>query len=187
MKNARMQNTTVCSVLLLSLAAFVGATDQKTTQATLRDLADRSAAPSLRLSDSSGRPLGLAAFHGKPVVVNFWATNCGGCLKELPDFVRLSEAYKDKGLTVVGISMDIMYDNLKGAPEGWARVKPFIAAHRIKYPIVLDDGSAEKAFKITALPATYLVDRAGRIAATYVGVVDAGNLEANIKALLAER
>ena len=57
----------------------------------------------------------------------------------------------------------------------------------MKYPIVLDDGSAEKAFNVTALPATYLLDRAGRIAATYIGVVDAGNLEANLKTLLAER
>jgi peroxiredoxin len=182
-----MRNITVCASLLLSLAAVVGATNQTTTQAAVTDPADRTAAPSLRLPDSSGKPIGLAGFRGQVVIVNFWATNCGGCLKELPDFVRLSEAYKDNGLTVIGVSMDIRYDNLSGAREGWARVKPFIAAHRIRYPIVLDDGSAEKAFKVAALPATYLLDRAGRIAATYIGVVDAGNLETNIKALLAER
>lgn len=88
---------------------------------------------------------------------------------------------------VIGVSMDIMYEDLKNADEGWARVKPFIAAHGIKYLIVLDDGSVGKAFSVTALPATYLVDKSGRIAATYVGVVDPANLEANLKTLLAER
>jgi len=83
--------------------------------------------------------------------------------------------------------MDIMYEDLKSADEGWARVKPFLPAHGIQYPIVLDDGTVEKAFNVTALPATYLIDRSNRVAATYIGVVDAANLEANVKALLAER
>jgi hypothetical protein len=71
--------------------------------------------------------------------------------------------------------------------EGWARVKPFVAAKGIKYSILLDDGSVEKAFKVTALPATYLIDRAGRLAATYIGVVDPVDLEANIKTIVAEQ
>ena len=79
------------------------------------------------------------------------------------------------------------FSDLKSPAEGWARVTPFAASHGLTYPILLDDGSVEQAFKVTALPATYLVDRAGRIAATYIGVVDAANLEANIKVVLAER
>jgi len=141
----------------------------------------------LSLEATSGKRVSLSDFRGQPVVVNLWATNCGGCRAELPDFVRLYAVYQSKGLAVVGISMDILYDNLKGAREAWAVVKPFVATHGMKYPVVLDDGSAEKALKVTALPATYLLDRSGRIAATYIGVVDAGNLEANIKTLLAER
>lgn len=52
---------------------------------------------------------------------------------------------------------------------------------------MLDDGSVEKMFHVTALPATYLIDKTGRIAATYIGVVDPTDLETNIKTLLAER
>lgn len=184
-----MIKSTRCSLLLLSVVAFVGALgQQKTTQAALRDVKDRSAAPSFRLADASGQSVRLADFRGKPVVLNFWATECGGCRQELPTFVDVSRTYQDRGLTVVGVSMDVMYEDLKNADEGWARVRPFIAAHGMTYRIVLDDGSAEKAFSITALPATYLVDRSGRIAATYIGVVvDPANLEANIKTLLAER
>jgi hypothetical protein len=57
----------------------------------------------------------------------------------------------------------------------------------MRYPIVVDDGSVEKGFNVTALPATYLVDRHGRVAATYIGVVDQGDLEDNVKVLLDER
>ena len=178
----------ICCVSLLSIVTLAGAAGQNTAQAALRDVKDRSAAPSFRLTDTSGKSVRLSDFLGKPVALNFWATECGGCREELPTFVALSGAYKDRGLTVVGVSMDISYSDLKGANEGWARVKPFIAAHGMKYQIVLDDGSAEKAFNVTALPSTYLVDRSGRIAATYIGaVVDPANLEANIKTLLAER
>jgi thiol-disulfide isomerase/thioredoxin len=182
-----MTKLTLCSLALLSVVALVGAVGQKTTQATLLGAKDRLAAPSFRFEDTSGKRLRLADFQGKPVAINLWATTCGGCIAELPEFVKLSEAYKNKGLTVIGISLDIMYEDLKTAAEGWAHVKPFIATHGIKYLIVLDDGSAEKAFNVTALPATYLVDHAGRLAATYIGVVDAGNLETNVEALLAER
>jgi peroxiredoxin len=182
-----MTKGTLCSVLFLATVALVGAQSQK-NQAPLRDVKDRSASPSFRLADSSGKSVRLSDFRGKPVVLNFWATECGGCRQELPTFVALSAAYKNTGLTVVGVSMDISYSDLKSADEGWARVKPFSAAHGMTYQIVLDDGSAEKAFNVTALPATYLVDRSGRIAATYIGVVvDPANLEANIKTLLAER
>jgi peroxiredoxin len=182
-----MTKGTLCSVLFLAIVALVGAQSQK-NQATLRDVRDRSASPPFRLADTSGKSVRLCDFRGKPVVLNFWATECGGCRQELPTFVALSGTYKDTGLTVLGVSMDISYEDLKSADEGWARVKPFIAAHGMTYQIVLDDGSAEKAFNVTALPATYLVDRSGRIAATYIGVVvDPANLEANIKTLLAER
>jgi peroxiredoxin len=182
-----MTRLTASSLALLSLVALVGAAGQATTSATLREPANRPAAPSVRLADPSGKSVRLSDFRGKPVVVNLWATECGGCRAELPTFVELSRLYKDKGLTVVGVSMDIMYEDLKSADEGWARVKPFIAAHGILYPIVLDDGSVEKAFNVTALPATYLLDRSGRIAATYIGIVDPTSLAANAQALLAER
>jgi peroxiredoxin len=175
------------SVFLASLVVDAGAVGQKTVQAGLRAASDRSAAPSFGLSDAAGHVRRLADYRGRPVVVNLWATECGGCRAELPAFVKLSQRYKDRGVTVLGISLDIMYEDLKSAAEGWARVKPFAASHGLTYPILLDDGSVEKAFNVTAMPATYLIDRAGRIAATYIGVIDAADLETNLKTLLAER
>jgi peroxiredoxin len=181
-----MTKLALCSGALLLAAAVTSVADQKTTQAQLLAINERVPAPALELENASRKPLRLSTFRGQTVVINLWATTCGGCIAELPDFVRLSNAYKDKGVTVIGISFDVMYAGLKNASEGWARVKPFVAARGMTYPIVMDNGSAEKALNVTALPATYLVDRRGRIAATYVGVVDAADLEKNIKALLAE-
>jgi peroxiredoxin len=162
-----------------------GGVQQKTVQAAIQPIASRAAAPAFSLSDASGTVRRLSDYRGRPVVVNLWATDCGGCRAELPEFVKLSERHPD--VTVVGVSLDIMYEDLKSAAEGWARVKPFAASHGLSYPILLDDGSVEKAYKVTALPATYLVDRDGRIAATYIGVVDARDLETNVNAILAER
>lgn len=180
-------NFTLFALCALFLVARADAIAQKTVQASVAAVADRAAAPAFALADASGKVRHLADFRGRPVVVNIWATDCGGCKAELPEFVKLHQAYKGRGVTVIGVSMDIMYEDLKSAAEGWARVKPFAASHGLTYTILLDDGSVEKAFKVTALPATYLIDRDGRLAATYVGIVDAANLEANLKTLLAER
>jgi peroxiredoxin len=173
-------------LVVLSFVAPTGVVQQKTVQAELQAVADRQDAPAFSLSDASGHRWRLADHRGKPVVVNLWATDCGGCKAELPSFVTLNQRYKTK-VNIVGVSLDIMYEDLKTAAEGWSRVKPFAAAHGLVYQILLDDGSAEKAFKVTALPATYLIDRSGRIAASYIGIVDADNLEANLKTMLAER
>jgi len=180
---SHIRNVAFCSAILLTIVSLVGA-QGKTIQATLRDTNDRPTAPVFRLENGSGKTVRLSDFRGKPVVLNFWATECGGCKEELPVFMDLS---RTQGLSVIGVSMDIMYSDLKNAAEGLARVKPFVAARGLKYEIALDDGSAEKAFNVTALPATYLIDRSGRVAATYIGVVDAANLQANVKAILAER
>jgi peroxiredoxin len=183
----RMRLPKLLSLVVLSLVAHVGAVQQKTVQAPLQAVADRKDAPAFSLTDASGHARHLADYRGTPVVINLWATDCGGCRAELPSFVTLSQRYKGRGVTVVGVSMDVMYEDLKSAAEGWARVTPFAAAHGLTYPIVLDDGSVERDFKVTALPATYLIDRSGRIAAAYIGIVDADNLEANLKTVLAER
>jgi peroxiredoxin len=178
-------NVTLVPWLFLFLAATL--TAQQATRSELVAQSNRMPAPTFRLTDSGSKPIQLSNFRGKPVILNFWATECGGCKAELPTFVRLDRTYKNKGLIVLGVSMDIMYSDLKDAAAGWSQVRPFLRTRLLQYPIVLDDGSAEKAFNVTAIPATYLIDRSGRIAATYIGVVDAKDIETNVKALLVER
>jgi peroxiredoxin len=147
----------------------------------------RKPAPDFVLLDTSGKSVSLSTFKGKPLLLDLWAAKCGGCIKEIPSFIEIHHAYAKKGLAVVGISMDIVYEDLKGPAEAWRLVNPFVDAQKVDYPILMGDDGVTKHFSVNALPVTYLIDRRGRIAATYVGIVDRANIEVNIKTLLAER
>jgi peroxiredoxin len=147
----------------------------------------RKPAPHFVLLNASGKSVSLSSFKGKPLLLDLWATKCGGCVKEIPSFIEIHHAYANKGLAVVGISMDILYEDLKGPAEAWSLVNPFVKTHSVDYPILMGDDGITKRYSVNALPITYLIDKHGRIAATYAGVVDKANVEVNIKALLAER
>ena len=163
------------------------ALEPATIRAQLHPPEARKAAPAFSLSDAAGKRVRLSDYRGKTVLLNFWATECGGCILEIPLLVQMDQSYKNDGLIVLGISMDISYENLKNAQEGWGRVKPFVQAHRIEYPVLMGDDQVTKIYDIEALPVSYLIDKSGRIAATYLGVLDKANVEANIKILLRER
>jgi thiol-disulfide isomerase/thioredoxin len=120
------------------------------------------------------------------VLLDFWATACGGCVEEMPSFVEIAQAYSRRGLATVGVSEDILYEDLKGPDEAWRRVKPFVRDHKIPYAVLMGDDQVTAVYGIKSLPLTYLLDPSGRIAAKYAGVVDRSNLEANIKLLLSE-
>jgi len=135
-------------------------------------------APAFTLQDLNGKNVSLADFQGKVVVLDFWATWCPPCVKEIPHFIELYEQYKDKGLAMVGISLD---------REGVGVVKAFVQKYQIKYPIMMTDGKVDKAFGgITSIPTTFLIDSAGNISKKYVGYNSKAVFEADIKKLLAE-
>ena len=159
---------------------------QQNVHATLAAPSDRKPAPPFRLLDASGKPMQVPDYKGKVVALNFWATDCGGCKMEIPGFIELQQAYKDKGFTVLGIATDITYSNLTGPEQAWKQVTPFVATNHMNYPILMADDAVERAYAMQNLPATLLVDKSGRVAATYVGVVNKDDVESNIKKLLAE-
>lgn len=170
---------TGASALLLTIACTAIAADPPGLRVDLQSASGRKAAPELALQDSSGKTMRLAEYHGKVVLLNFWATWCTGCKKEIPWFSEFQEMYGAHGLAIVGVSMD---------EEGWKVLKPFLAEHRVPYRMVLGNDSTAQLFRIQNLPDTFLIDRNGKIAATYKeGLVDKDNVEGNIKALLANR
>jgi|SRR6185437_2095501 len=175
----------VLFVMLLSLTPALSA--QQDVHASLIASADRKPVPALRLISETGNAKWLSDYRGKVVLLNFWATDCGGCVLEIPSIINIEAAYKDKGFTVVGISMDIPYENLKDAKEAWGKVRPFIAKSKINYPILMGNESLFKKFGLTELPDTLLIDKTGRIAAVYVGIISKDNVEANIRALVSGR
>jgi peroxiredoxin len=150
--------------------------------------ANRKPAPTFQLVTEAGNTLRMNDYRGKVVLLNFWATDCGGCVLEIPSFIELQKAYKDKGFAAIGVSMDISYEDLKDANEAWGRVRPFMAKHGINYTIAMGDDAISKAYALNAFPATYLIDKSGRIAVAYVGVVvNKDNVATNIKSLLSEQ
>jgi|SRR5580658_5781481 peroxiredoxin len=171
-------------IICLAACSFMHAAD---IRVALAPEPARRAAPDFVLPDASGKPVQLSSFKGKPILLDLWATKCGGCIKEIPLFIEIHHTYANRGLAVVGISMDILYEDLKGPAEAWSLVNPFVEAHKLDYPVLMGDDGIAKRYSVNELPVTYLIDRRGRIAAKYVGIVERANTEANIKALLGER
>ena len=135
-------------------------------------------APSFTLQDLNGKMVSLSDFKGKVVVLDFWATWCPPCVMEIPHFIELYEQYKDQGFAMVGISLD---------HQGISVVKSFVRKYRVNYPILMNDGRADKAYGgITSIPTTFVIDSAGNIRQKYVGYRDKAVFETDIKTLLAE-
>ncbi len=184
MKAARVA---ILALLPLGLAILPIASAQQHVHAALVPKARRKIAPPFHLVGSNGRTVQVSDYHGKILLLNFWATKCGGCILEIPSFIEMQQTYEKQGFTAVGISADIPYLGLKSPGEAWQLVRPFIASHGINYPILMGDDATIDAYGFQSYPATYLIDRSGHIAATYVGVVSKKDVETNIKTLLAER
>jgi cytochrome c biogenesis protein CcmG/thiol:disulfide interchange protein DsbE len=150
-------------VLLLCLAGFLAA-------------AERPPAPDFTLPGADGAPIQLSRFHGKVVLLDFWATWCHGCKTEIPWYMEFSEKYKKKGLVVIGVSMD---------DDGWKVVKPFLKEKKMKYPVVIGNDDLGKKFGLSEMPLTLLIDRRGNIAFSHAGVVDRDHFERELRDLLA--
>ena len=107
------------------------------------------------LTDIEGKAWTLSALRGKVVLVNFWATWCPPCRKEMPDLESLYGRFKDQGLVILAIS-----------DEDAGKVKPFIAQRNITYPILLDPGrKVNDLFVVEGIPKSFVYDRGGKLVA----------------------
>jgi len=167
------------SVLILALSGLLNSAEQPGLRAPLLPANQRKPAPELGLEDSSGKTATMENYRGKVLLLDFWATWCTGCKHEIPWFAAFQSSYGDKGLAVVGVSLD---------DGGWKVVKPFLAETKVPYRIVLGNDATAQRYGISNMPDTFLIDRQGRLAAAYkAGLVDRADIEANIRALLSEQ
>src|SRR4051812_50031993 len=97
-----LSKVTLCCVATLMLVAGVGAMGQQNVRARVGGVEDRPAAPSFGLANASGRLAQLSGFRGKPVVLNLWATECGGGQARVPVFLPMDQPHKGRGLGGVG-------------------------------------------------------------------------------------
>ena len=107
------------------------------------------------LTELSGKTWTLKEQRGKVVVLNFWATWCPPCRKEMPDLESLYQQFKEQGLVILAIS-----------DEDVGKVRPFIAQQKVTYPILLDPGrKVNELFQIEGIPKTFVYDRNGKLVA----------------------
>ncbi len=133
-------------------------------------------APEFELADISGKKVRLSDFKGRVVIVDFWATWCGPCLHEIPDFVRLQSKYRKEGLVILGVTVN----------SGEKAVRSVADDHDINYPVLLDGDETTKLFGgIYAIPTTFVLDRQGRIAKKFIGAMPPEAFEEVIQPLLA--
>lgn len=144
--------------------------------ASVKRTQDRKDAPEFTLKDADGKVVRLADYRGKVVLLDFFATWCGPCKIEIPWFTEMERKNKDRGFAVLGVSMD---------DEGWEVVKPFLAELGVNYRVVIGNDSTAQLFGgVDALPTTFLIDQAGKIAAVHVGLASKKDLEDGIQELL---
>ncbi|MFD2365059.1 TlpA family protein disulfide reductase [Pseudoduganella sp. GCM10020061] len=134
-------------------------------------------APEVTYLSIKGEQITPAALKGKVVMVNFWATSCVTCVKEMPDMVRTYEKFKGQGLEFIAVAMS--YD-----PPNY--VVNFTETRKLPFKVALDvDGSAAKAFgDVQLTPTTFVIGRDGKILKRYVGEPDFAELDKLIQRAL---
>ena len=114
--------------------------------------------PDFALVLPDGRHTSLRALYGQPVVINFWATWCGPCRREMPELMRVAD--EDPNLVMLAVNVQ----------EAVETVQPFAEEFRMNTPIVMDpEGLLQDVYGVRGLPTTFFVNKEGRVAAVYPG------------------
>lgn len=171
------------SMLPLALLALLaaGPTPARGAEPDLTPAASRKPAPALELADLKGTKRNLAELKGKVVVLNFWASWCMPCRREMPTLVKLQESLGSAGVQVVGAAAED-----ENARED---VESFATKSGVNFPVWMA-ATPQQMGKFglpPALPGTVLIDREGRLAGRIEGIVEASVLRASVDALLAEK
>ena len=163
------------AIVVLAGALFCGCSNSN-VKAAVKAEKDRKLAPDFALKDVSGKTVKLSDFRGKVVLLNFWATWCGPCKIEIPWFIDFQQQFKDRDLVILGVSLD---------EDGWKSVKPYIEEKKINYRVVIGTEEVSTLYGgVDALPTTFMIDRAGRIAQIHPGLVSKSEYEKEIVDLL---
>jgi len=141
-------------------------------------------APPLVLKDTKGVPVKLSDYRGRVVLLNFWYSTCFPCRMETPDLIALYQAYKERGLVVLGINTDPL---IMPADAG-GMLQRFIDTYKIPYPVLVADRKVYEDYGRTPIaPITLLVDRQGTIARVFWGATRGPVFESSVRPYLETR
>lgn len=157
-------------IILAGLLAMLGGIGAKGLINSTSAQTQQLSLPDFTMADLSGQPHSIHEWQGKIRIINFWATWCPPCLKEMPEFNELQKKYADKNVQFIGIALDDVEP-----------VKAFITAKNIQYPILI---GADQGIKLAhnlgnlvdTVPFTLVADKNGRIVKTYMGELKSDQL-----------
>ena len=166
----------IASLLLFSPSlSKAQVTAPQDNQAVIRFVRNPDPAPEFKLTSIDGKPVTLADVRGKVVLLNFWATWCGPCRAEIPDFVALQERYKDH-LQIIGLNVD---------DEDADEIQKYVKETGINYPVAMTSNEIRMQYGgIPALPTSFVLDTEGRVVQKHVGLWNPSVYETEIRALL---
>ena len=135
----------------------------------------KSTSPAVTFTTLNGQNIALADLRGKIVLVNFWATSCGFCMKEMPELNATYRQYQKQGFEVIAVAMH--YDDP-------VKVREYAAQQQLPFAVVFDqDGALARAFdQVSATPTTFLIDKSGKQISRTMGIMNFGKLRAFLDA-----
>jgi thiol-disulfide isomerase/thioredoxin len=176
MKKAFLRNIVL---VLISVFLVAGCDAAKSgVKQALQPKESVTSAPDFTLDTLTGNKIKMSLLKGEVVIVDFWASWCPPCRKEIPGFIKLYERYKSKGLEIVAISLDKI---------SLEEMNSFVQQFGINYPVVMADNKVSDAYGgIRAIPTTFMVDKKGLIRNKHIGYTTPEVFEEEIQKLLQE-
>ncbi|GAB4482370.1 MAG: TlpA disulfide reductase family protein [Thermodesulfovibrionales bacterium] len=153
------QRLLLIAVLLVSFLAACGRNETGLPRSTA---APGSPAPDFSLKSIDGETIVLSGLRGKVVLLEFWATWCPPCRESIPELADLYREYRERGFTVLGVSVD-------SADDPSVMLSAFARDNGMAYPVLISSEEAVQAYGVRSIPAVFLIDKQGRIVEASVG------------------
>jgi thiol-disulfide isomerase/thioredoxin len=166
-------------ITIVVAVALSSSTTKQAAAAPCRASASNTCLPAVSYVDTNGVAYSPENLAGKVVVVNFWATWCGPCLKEIPDLSKTYDRYRDRGVVFLGVVTD---------NPGNDDLLNFQSDHEMSFPVVRSNSDIMVSYDYPAnLPTTFIFDRSGKQVDAHVGAFRADKLAAILEPLVAAR